>query len=331
MAKLTYLDTSDIVANPLNVRDVTSGTELVKSLFDEGLKKPLIVASFDADHVPHWLETAFIKFSGPVNIVADGNRRFDGVCQCATIDKEAFERKFPKGIPCEVVVNPTPEQFWRIVQECSEGKNLSTNAEFYRLFKAMKSQNSKLDHAKFVDTFGSVLNVTKTRRIELNELEAKIRNASDAIERSTFIATKRKALQDAHKGIFQTWSAVIENKYVEQAYLFTETGVKPEGFPLESLCRVTGWGTVENSSAARLQAAWKAIKEINAEAHDEAILPAMAQIKTEQDAKDNKEKDTTPYAAIAKAVRKVDAAKWLEIVAIYEAEELRKAEERKNK
>jgi hypothetical protein len=142
---------------------------------------------------------------------------------------------------------------------------------------------------------------------EVQELNVKIEQASSPLETAKYSLERDARLFTYHKGRLQTWNAVRRSpQVVEDLLKWTYTGVVP-AVPEEYLCRIT------QKEADALYKCWldcvinanstgeKVNREMSLEELPDLFTEKLRELAAEQ--KGESEKDNTPYAKIAKAVK----------------------------
>jgi len=280
-----------LLANVKNVRLTTDGNDLVTGISSRGLDKALVVS----------------KREDGTYVILQGHRRKKALDIIKATNGKAWEAFFKKGVPCEVYEGLTEEQELDILADHGDTKTLVNPFEFYLLAKAKWAFHTKYTEKEILSFIGSALPMSGKGLTEVQELNVKIEQAIEPIEKAKYSLEREARLFTYHKGRLQTWNGVRRcPQIVEDLLKWTYTGVVP-AVPEEYRCRIT------QKEADALYACWLDCV-INANANNEKVnremvleeLPDMFTEKLRELAKaQNSEgdKDDTPYAKIAKAVK----------------------------
>lgn len=222
MAKITYILSNLIVPFAENPREKLEYRDLVPSIRERGLDKPLLVRIHPTikDHFE----------------IAQGHRRFAALNAIEQTAVESFKAHFPKGIPCEVMSKDTTQQdFILAVADHGESRGLTTDYELYMLAKLLFKAGCTREGA--ILKMASVLNTAKpfkkpelTQKVneylrQMEDLTLPVRDRAKAeVEYEDLVTKARTGLMQRYQAIFQM------PEIVEATYQFVCTGVKRPGF-----------------------------------------------------------------------------------------------------
>lgn len=222
MPKVTYIDLEKIIPFEENPREKLEYRDLVPSIRERGLDKPLLVRQHPT-------------MDGCVEI-AQGHRRRGALGAIHDTAIESFKAHFPRGVPCIVMPKETTQQeFILAVADHGESRALTTDYELYMLAKLLFKAGCTRKDA--IIKMASVLNTAKPfKKAELtarvNELTAKAEDESATVrDRAKAEVELEEIVVKARTGLMQRYYAIYElPEIVEAAYQFVCTGEKRDGY-----------------------------------------------------------------------------------------------------
>lgn len=228
MAKIQYIDIDKLQPCEENPREILDEYALVPSIREQGIKVPLVVLPLGDGNYK----------------IARGHRRRAAAKRIQTGSPEVFAKRFPKGLPCEVLPKDTsPVDFALTVADHGESRGLTTDWELYMLCRLYTKAG--LTRKDVVINMASLLNVAKPMRdadqlAKVNELLTIIRDG-DTRESVRAELEYEELMIKQHTGIVQRFQSISKMPALaEAAFQYTCTGEVPDGYKAEELPKLKG-------------------------------------------------------------------------------------------